>query len=100
MQHHYSVGLCQKKSFEPDSKLQNKLFDNNRTLSMEGCCLDCFRKIANVRNFYDNGGEYVHQSNDTVREFRLHLSDSKLQNAATTTAHIYTLLYGMFEKNK
>ena len=87
-------------SFEPDGKLQNELFDNNCTLSMEFFCLDCFRKTVSVSNFNDNGGEYVHQSNDTVREFHLRLSGSKLQNAATTTAHIYTLLYGMFEKNK
>ena len=31
-------------SFEPDSQLQNELFDNNCTLFMEGCCLYCFRK--------------------------------------------------------
>ena len=50
--------------------------------------------------FYDNYGGYVHQSNDTVREFHLNLSDSKLQNAATTTAHLYTLLARMFEKKQ
>ena len=55
---------------------------------------------VNVRNVYDNSGGYVHQYNDTVREFHLHLSGSKLQNAATTTAHIYTLLARMFDKNK
>ena len=59
---------------------------------MEGCCLDRFIKQGNVSSFYDNGGGYVHQSNDTVREFHLHLSDSKLQNYATTTAHLHTLL--------
>ena len=62
-------------SFEPDGKLQNELFDNNNTLSMEGCCLDCFIKISNVRHFHENGGDYVHQYNDTVREFQLHVSD-------------------------
>ena len=65
---------------------------------MEGCCLDCFIKQVNVSSFYDNGGGDVHQYNDTVREFHLHLSDSKLQNAATTTAHIHTLLAKVFEK--
>ena len=65
---------------------------------MEGCCLDCFRKTVNASNFYDNGGWYVHQSNDTVQDFHLHLSDSKLKNAATTTAILYTLLARMFEK--
>ena len=35
-----------------------------------------------------------------VREFHLHLSYSKLQNAATTTAHLYTLLSRMFEKKQ
>ena len=48
--------------------------------------------------FYDNCGGDVNQSNDTIREFHLHLSDSKLQNAATTTAHLYTLLANVFEK--
>ena len=67
---------------------------------MEGCCLDCFIKQVNVSSFYDNGGGDVHQSNDTVWGFYLHLSDSKLQNAATTTAHIHTLLANVFEKKK
>ena len=83
-------------SFEPDSQLQNELFDNNRTLSMECFCLDILRKTVNVSNFYENGGRYFHQSNDTVRGFCLHLSDSKMQNAANTTAHINTLLAGIF----
>ena len=56
------------------------------------------KKTFNVSNFYNNGGGYVHQSNDTVQEFHLHISDSKLQNAATTTSHIHTLLARMFEK--
>ena len=67
---------------------------------MEGCYLYCFRKIVNVSNFYENGGGYVHQYNDTVWEFHLHIYDSNLQNAATTTAHLYTLLASIFEKNK
>ena len=68
------------------------------TLSMEGCCLDCFRKTVNVSNFYDNGGGCIRQSNDKVQEFHLHLSDSNLKNTATATAHIYTLLSRMFEE--
>ena len=35
-----------------------------------------------------------------VREFYLHLSDSKLQNASTTTAHLHTLLANVFEKKQ
>ena len=35
-----------------------------------------------------------------VWEIYLHLSDSNLQNDATTTAHLYTLLASMFEKKK
>ena len=65
---------------------------------MEGCCLDRFMKKGNVRSFYDNGGGDVHQSNDMIREFHLHLSDSKLKNAANITAHLYTLLAKVFEK--
>ena len=65
---------------------------------MEGCCLDRFRKIVNVRHFYENGGGYVHQFNDTVREFHLHLSDLKLQHSATPTDHLYKFLVRMFEK--
>ena len=61
--------------FEPDNQLQNEFFDNNRTLSMEGCYLYRFIKTVNVINFYDNGGGYVHQSNYTVQGFHLHLSD-------------------------
>ena len=50
-----------------------------------------------VKN-YELGGGDVHQSNDTLREFYLHLSDSKLQNAATTTAHLHTLLAKVLSK--
>ena len=67
---------------------------------MEGCSLDRFRKTVNIRNVYDNGGGYVHEYNETVREYHLHLSDLNLQNAATTTAHLYTSLTRMFEKKK
>ena len=65
---------------------------------MEGYCLYRFRKTVNVSYFYDNGGGYVYQSNDTVREFHLHLSASKLQNTATATAHLYKFLARVFEK--
>ena len=65
--------------FDLDGQIQNEFFDNNRSLSMEGCCLDRFINQGNVSSFYDNGGGDVHQSNDTVREFHLHLSDSKLK---------------------
>ena len=82
--------------FDTGGQIQNEFFDNNRSLSMEGFCLDCFIKQGNVSSFYDNGGGGVHQSNDTIREFFLHLSDSKLQNAATTTAHLHTLLAKVF----
>ena len=67
---------------------------------MEGFCLDISRKTVNVRNFYDNGGGYVNQSNDTVHDFNLHLSDSNLQNHAMTTSNMYTLLARMFEKKQ
>ena len=86
--------------FDADSQIQNELFDNNNSLYMEGCCLDRFIKQVNVSSFYDNGGGDVHQSNDTVQEFYLHLSDSKLQNAATTRACLHTLLAKVFDKNK
>ena len=67
---------------------------------MEGFCLDRFIKQGNVSSFNDNGGGDVHQSNDTIREFYLQLSDSKLQNSATTTAHIHTLLAKTFDKKQ
>ena len=53
--------------FDPDGQIQNELFDNNRYLSIEGCCLGRFIKQGNVRSFYDNGVGDVHQSNDTIR---------------------------------
>ena len=86
--------------FEPGSQLQNELFDNKRTLSMEGCCLDRFRKTVNVSNFYENCGGYVHQSNDMVKDFHFNFSDSKLQNSFMTISRLYTILAMMFEKNK
>ena len=67
---------------------------------MEGYCLYRFIKTVNVRFFYKNCGVYVHQPNDMVQKFYLNSSDSKMQNAATTTAHLYILLARMFEKNK
>ena len=67
---------------------------------MEGCCLDRFIKQVNENSFYDNGGGDVHQSNDKVQEFYLHLYDSKLQNAATTIAHVHTLLAKQIEKKQ
>ena len=86
--------------FDPDGQIQNEFFDNNLSLSMEGCCLYRFIKQGNVSSFYDNGGGDVHESNDTIREFHLHFSDSNLQNAATTTAHLHTLLAKVFEKKQ
>ena len=69
---------AEKFGFDPDGQIQNEFFDNNRSLSMEGCCLDRFIKQGNISCFCDNCGGDVHQSNDTIREFHLHLSDSKL----------------------
>ena len=65
---------------------------------MEGFCLDRFIKQVNVSSFYENGGGDVHKYNDTIREFYFNLSDSKLQNSATATAHLHTLLTNVFEK--
>ena len=86
--------------FDRDSQVQNEFFDNNRSLSMEGCCLYRFIKQGNVSSFYDNGGGGVHQSNDTIREFHLHLSDSKLQNSATATAVSIHYWQMFLRKNK
>ena len=38
-------------NFDTDVQIQNCFFDNNRTLSMGGCCLDCFIKTVNVSSF-------------------------------------------------
>ena len=35
-------------SFDPYGQIQNEFFDNNRSLSMVGCCLDRFIKQVNV----------------------------------------------------
>ena len=67
---------------------------------MEGYCLYHFIKTVSVSSLYENSVGYVHQPNDTVREFHLHLPDSNPQNADTTTAHLYKLLARMFEKKK
>ena len=81
-------------SFEPEGQLQSEYFTNTRTLSMEGCCLDRYDKTKNVTESNENN--YVHEQEDTIREFYLHLSDSKLQNAATTTTHMNQLLADLF----
>ena len=63
--------------FDPDGQIQNEFFDNNRSLSMEGCCLDRFIKKVNVSTFYDDGDGGVHQYNDTVRNlFYIYLIQS------------------------
>ena len=67
---------------------------------MEGCFLDRFIKQVNVSSFYDNGGGDVYQFNDAVREFYLHLSDSKLQNAATATYNLHKLLAKAVDKKQ
>ena len=61
----YAEQFC----FDPDGQIQNELFDNNRSLSMEGCCLYCFIKKSNESSFYDICGGDVHQYNYTVQEF-------------------------------
>ena len=40
---------------DTDGQIQNEFFDNNRSLLMEGCCLDRFIKQGNVSSFYENG---------------------------------------------
>ena len=67
---------------------------------MEHCYVYCFIKTVNVSSFYENGGGYVYQYNDTVQDSHLYLSYSKLQNAATNTAHLYKLLARIFEKKQ
>ena len=37
--------------FDTDGQIQNEFFDNNRSLSMEGFCLDCFIKQGNGSRF-------------------------------------------------
>ena len=32
--------------FDTDGQIQNEFFDNNRSLSMEGCCLDCLHCLV------------------------------------------------------
>ena len=86
--------------FDPGGQIQIEFFDNNCSLSMEGCCLYRFIKQGNVSSFYDNGCGDVHQSNETMRDLHLQFSYSKLQNAATTTAHLHTLLAKVFEKKQ
>ena len=47
------------------------------------------QKNSQCKQFKDNVGGDVHQSNDTVREFHLHLSDSNLQNVTLITVYIH-----------
>jgi hypothetical protein len=91
---------AEKFGFEPDGQLQSEYYDNNRTLSMEGCCLDHFLPTENVMHHVENGGEYVSSPEDTNRVFHLHLSDSMFQNAATTTCHFTSLLELLFDPNR
>jgi hypothetical protein len=86
--------------FAPDGQLQREYFDNNRTCSLEGCCLDHFVDTENVRNYMTHGGEYVSSPDDTNRVFHLHLSDSLFQNAATTTCHFTSMLELLFKTDR
>ena len=59
----YAEQFC----FDIDGQIHNEFFDNNRSLSMKGCCLDCFIKQVNKSRLYEHGGGDVHQSNDMIR---------------------------------
>eukprot|EP00978_Attheya_sp_CCMP212_P009286 scaffold21956_cov70-Attheya_sp.AAC.2 len=74
--------------FAPDGQLQSEYYDNNQTLSMEGCCLDHFLPTENVMNCITNGSEYLPSPEDTNR------------NAATTTCHFTLLLELPFDHDR
>ena len=38
-------------AFDTDGQIQNKFFDKNHSLSIEGCCLYCFIKQGNISSF-------------------------------------------------
>ena len=86
--------------FDPNGQIQNEFFDNNRSLSMEGCCLDRFIKQGNVSSFYDNCGGDVNQSNDKIRKFHLHLSNSNLKMPQLLQLISIHYWLGCFRKNK
>eukprot|EP00978_Attheya_sp_CCMP212_P034636 scaffold146167_cov65-Attheya_sp.AAC.1 len=55
---------AEKFSFAPDGQLQGEYFSNNRSLSMEGCCLDHFKTLLQLINMQPPGVAYVPQDKD------------------------------------
>ena len=61
------------------------------------------KRLLDLRDEIGNKGDKKHALSvlwTHVLHVHLNLSDSKLKNAATTTAHLYTLLSNVFEKKK
>jgi hypothetical protein len=84
---------AEKFGFEPDGQLQGEYFSNNRSLSMEGCCLEHFLHTDNVRDtFSETPHDYVPDDSDVSKVFHSHLSDCAFQNACTTTQHVTLML--------
>jgi len=91
---------AEKFSFAPDGQLQGEYFSNNRSLSMEGCCLDHFTSPVHLVNLQTPGIAYVPNQNDVQRVFHSHFSDMAKQNAATTTLHVNCMLDSLFQNGQ
>ena len=87
---------AEKFSFAPDGQLQGEYFSNNRSLSMEGCCLDHFKSPLQIINMQSPDVAYVPEDQDVQRVFHSHFSDMSKQNAATTTKHLQSMLDCLF----
>eukprot|EP00978_Attheya_sp_CCMP212_P041629 scaffold240978_cov74-Attheya_sp.AAC.1 len=62
---------AEKFSFAPNGQLQGECFSNNRSLSMEGCCLDHFTTPLHLINMQTPGGvAYVPKDEDIQRIVR------------------------------
>eukprot|EP00978_Attheya_sp_CCMP212_P009408 scaffold22285_cov77-Attheya_sp.AAC.1 len=92
---------AEKFSFAPDGQLQGEYFSNNRSLSMEGCCLDHFTTpLHHLINMQTPGVAYVPKDKDVQRVFHSHFSDMSTQNAATTTKHLNSMLDCLFQNGQ
>eukprot|EP00978_Attheya_sp_CCMP212_P013312 scaffold33437_cov68-Attheya_sp.AAC.7 len=83
---------AEKFSFAPDGQLQGEYFSNNRSLSMEGCCLDHFTTPLHLINMQTPGVAYVPKDEDVQCVLHSHFSNMSTQNAATITKHLNSML--------
>ena len=77
--------------------MQGDYFSNNRSLSMEGCCLNHLKTPLQIINMRMPGVAYVPKYEDVQCVFHSHLFDMSKQNSATNTKQLNSMLDCLFQ---